>query len=217
VLFDIDGTLVDSNYLHVEAWSRAFSEVQTPVDDWRIHRCIGMDGSKLLETLLGEDENNVGDEARELHSRYYLGMRSRLRPFASARDLLAAVADRGVKVVLATSAPEDELAALRETLKVENTVAEITSSGDVETAKPDPDILLVAMEKAESAASGTVMVGDSIWDMVASTRAGVTCIGVLTGGFSESELRDAGALAVYDDVAALLEQLEDSPLARLWQ
>ena len=217
VLFDIDGTLVDSNYLHVEAWSHAFAEVGAAVDDWRVHRCIGMDSDKLLGALLGDDPEGVGGQAKEFHSRFYAELRPRLKPFPAARELLADLEDRGVAVVLATSAPEDELAALRDTLKVEATITDVTSADDVETAKPEPDVVHSALEKAKAEASASFLVGDTVWDVEASGRAGVACIGVLSGGVSEAELRQAGAVAVYQDVAQLRDELERSPLAALWR
>ena len=215
VLFDIDGTLVDSNFLHVEAWGHAFAEVGRPVDGWRIHRSIGLDSGKLVESLLGADAAELGERAKQLHSDYYKTLQPRLRPFASARELLAELANRGITVVLATSAPEDELAALRETLKVEQSIVGATSADDVETAKPEPDVVHRALERAGSDASSTYFVGDTVWDVIASARAGVACIGVLSGGVSEAELRDAGAVAVFEDVRDLLENLDDSPLAAL--
>jgi HAD superfamily hydrolase (TIGR01509 family) len=215
VLFDVDGTLVDSNYLHVEAWGHAFAEVGRPVDGWRIHRSIGMDSEKLLEDLLGADAAELGKRAKQLHSDYYAELQPRLRPFASARELLAELADRGITVVLATSAPEDELAALRDALKVEESITDVTSADDVQTAKPEPDVVQRALEKAGSAADSTFFVGDTVWDVIASARAGIPCLGVLSGGVSEAELRDAGAIEVYRDVAQLLEILDDSPLANL--
>jgi HAD superfamily hydrolase (TIGR01509 family) len=215
VLFDVDGTLVDSNYLHVEAWGHAFAEIGQPVDGWRIHRSIGMDSEKLLEKLLGADAAELGKGAKQLHSDYYAKLQPRLRPFASARELLSELADRGITVVLATSAPEDELAALREALNVEQAIADVTSADDVQTAKPEPDVVQRALEKAGSASTSTYFVGDTVWDVIASGRAGIPCIGMLSGGVSEAELRDAGAIAVYRDVAQLLEMLDDSPLANL--
>src|SRR5690554_1409937 len=215
VLFDVDGTLVDSNYLHVEAWGHAFADVGCPVDGWRIHRAIGLDSDKLLETLLGSDASRLGEQAKNLHSEYYLKLQPRLRPFASARELLAELDQRGITVVLATSAPEDELAALREALKVEQSLTGVTSADDVETAKPEPDVVQSALEKAGTEKDSTYFVGDTVWDVIASGRAGIRCIGVLSGGVSEAELREAGAIAVYEDVGQLLEKLDDSPLAAL--
>ena len=215
VLFDIDGTLVDSNYLHVQAWSEALDELGHPVDDWRIHRSIGMDSKKLLAALLGEHADQLGEEAKSGHQQRYAELAGRLRPFAGARDLLAAVAGRGVQVVLATSAPPDELRNLLEVLDAGNWTAHVTSGQDVDNAKPDPDIVHVALEKAAVAADLAVMVGDAVWDGQAAQRAGVTFVGLRSGGSSAAELRDAGAVAVYDDAAELLASLEDSPLGRL--
>lgn len=214
-LFDIDGTLVDSNYLHVEAWSHAFAEAGEPVDAWRIHRSIGMDGDALLKSLLGDDVDTVGERAKELHTEYFQTLQPRLRTFAGARELLRELARRGATVVLATSAPEDELAALRGVLDIEDAVAKVTSSADVEVAKPRPDILEAALRKADATAERSVLVGDAVWDVESAHRAGIDCIGVLTGGTSLAELRDAGAVAVYESVDELLRRLDDSPLARL--
>jgi HAD superfamily hydrolase (TIGR01509 family) len=215
ILFDIDGTLVDSNYLHVEAWSHAFFEAGLPVDQWRVHRGIGMDSGKLLEELVPDASDEAIDTARTLNTRYYEELLPRLRAFDGARELLAELAARGATVVLATSAPDNELEQLRALLDVEDSIAHVTSAGDVETAKPEPDILLVALEKAGADATTSFMIGDSVWDMVASGRAGTVGIGVLSGGFSEAELRDAGAIAVYRDVADLFSKLDSSPLGAL--
>jgi HAD superfamily hydrolase (TIGR01509 family) len=215
VLFDIDGTLVDSNYLHIESWERALAALGHPVDSWRIHRAIGMDSSKLLDELLGDEADELGEEATERHSAEYKEMIGRLRPFAGARDLLAELHRRGLTVVLATSAPDDELEILRDVLEVEESVAAITSAGDVGTAKPDPDIIEVALQKAGVPPERAIMVGDAVWDMQAAGRAGVTGIGVLSGGISEDELRRAGAVEVYLDVADLLDRLDDSRISAL--
>jgi HAD superfamily hydrolase (TIGR01509 family) len=215
-LFDIDGTLVDSNYLHVDAWLRAFHAVGRPVDSWQIHRGIGMGSSQLLATLLGDAVDELGDKAEELHSDFYRRSAELLRPFEHARDLVTTVAGHGVKVVLATSAAPDELDRLRSTLDVEEAIAEITSSKDVEEAKPEPEIVEVALERAGVPAERAVFVGDAVWDVVAAKRAGVPTIGLLSGGISAAELLDAGAIAVYDDAAALLRELDASPLATLW-
>jgi HAD superfamily hydrolase (TIGR01509 family) len=209
VLFDIDGTLVDSNYLHVDAWHRALAETGHDVDAWRIHRCIGMDSAKLLETLIGVPEH---EHASELHSRYYKEQTHRLRPFPRARELLRTLDEQGWTVVLATSAPQDELEILRGVLDVDDALAVVTSAADVETAKPEPDIVRVALERAGSDPAGTLLVGDTRWDVEAAGRAGVRTIGVLSGGIARAELEDAGAIAVYADVAELLDRLEDGPL-----
>ncbi|RFA08872.1 HAD family hydrolase [Subtercola boreus] len=215
VLFDIDGTLIDSNYLHVFAWSLALNDVGHRVDDWRIHASIGMDSSKLKDELLGADAERLGEAATDAHSARYADLTGELRPFAGARDLLAACAARGLRVVLATSAPEDELKKLREALDAEDSLHAVTSADDVETAKPEPDVVRVALERAGVDASRAVMVGDTVWDVEAAARAGVSCIGVLSGGIGAAALREAGAVAVYDDVAALLAGFDESPLAAL--
>ena len=213
VLFDIDGTLVDSNYLHVDAWSRAFEDIGRPIEVWRIHRSIGMDGEKLLDALLPEASDDERQKATELHSSHYEGNRARLRPFARGRELLDVLARRALTVVLATSAPEGELKALRATLAIEDAIDVVTSAADVVTAKPAPDIVEVALDRAGTSPVDAIMVGDTVWDVEAAKRAGVDCIGVRSGGVSEDELRTAGAIAVYDDVADLLDHLESSPLA----
>jgi HAD superfamily hydrolase (TIGR01509 family) len=212
VLFDIDGTLVDSNYLHVDAWSRAFAEVGHPVPDWRIHRCIGMDSAKLLEELLGDQQDRYGDDAKERHTTHYERDGERMRSFDKAQDLLREIAGRGLKVVLATSAPPSEFEMLQKVLEIDDAVAEFTTAGDVSTAKPAPDVVQVALEKSGVGPEAAVMIGDTVWDVEAAGRAGVRAIGVLSGGVSEAELRGAGAVAVYDDVAALLRELDESPL-----
>jgi HAD superfamily hydrolase (TIGR01549 family) len=214
VLFDIDGTLVDSNYLHVDTWDRGFAEAGIPVSAWRIHRSIGMDSKKLLESLAGDAPEEASSRAKELHSGYYKDAADRLRSFDGAQDLLRAVDALGVKVVLATSAPEDELEILRRVLDVDDAVAAATSAGDVETAKPEPDVLHVALRKVGVEAGDALFVGDTVWDAEAARRAGVDMVGVLSGGVSERELRDAGALAVFEDVADLLGRLDESPIGQ---
>ena len=213
VLFDIDGTLVDSNYLHIDAWDRAFASVGHPVDVWRIHRAIGMDSGKLLERLLGDDAHEVGDAAKDEHSRLYLAETDRLRAISGARDLLHELSAKGYRVVLATSAPQDELDILLSVLDLGESVDAVTSSEDVGTAKPDPDIIGVALDKAGVPAERAVMVGDSVWDIAAAQRAGVRSIGLLSGGFGREEVLSAGAAAVYDDVDDLHRNLGSSPVA----
>jgi len=217
VLFDIDGTLVDSNYAHVDAWSKAFADIGHPVDSWRVHRAIGMDSSLLLSALLGDEVAEArGDEAKERHSAHYLPHGDTdLHVFDGVPELLAEIARRGHRVVLATSAPEEELTVLRGLLDVEGALWAVTSSEDADTAKPDPGIVDGALEKAGVDAAHAVMVGDARWDVEAAGRAGVTCVGVLTGGLSRAELEEAGAAEVWDDVAALLAGLDGSVIGRL--
>jgi HAD superfamily hydrolase (TIGR01509 family) len=215
VLFDIDGTLVDSNYLHVAAWTRAFADIDIPVDAWRIHRSIGMDGTTLVATLAAGADDDARARAKELHSRYYKETASLLRPLPGARGLLQAVEKLGVQPVLATSAPEDELAILRDVLDCDHLVSAMTSSEDVDTAKPRPDIINVALDRAGVKAQHAVFVGDAVWDVEACKRAGVVTIALLSGGVSKCELEEAGAHQVFDDALHLCQHLDDTPIAAL--
>jgi HAD superfamily hydrolase (TIGR01509 family) len=215
VLFDIDGTLVDSNYLHVHAWYRAFSEVGVSVEAWRIHRSIGMDGDKLLNTLAGDADDSTQERANDLHSRYYKETSSMLRPLPGARELLQAVEELGLQVVLATSAPEDELDILREVLESDDLLSAATSSEDVETAKPQPDIVEVALQRAGVEAGQAVFVGDAVWDIEACERAGVAAIALLSGGSSRGELESAGAEDVFDNAQDLCEHIDETRIAKL--
>jgi HAD superfamily hydrolase (TIGR01509 family) len=215
VLFDVDGTLVDSNYLHIHAWQRAFADMDIPVEAWRIHRSIGVDGSKLVDSLSNGAADDVQDELTELHSKYYAETTHLLRALPGAREVLERIASLGLQVVLATSAPEDELATLREVLDREDLISTATSSGDVDTAKPEPDIVQIALERAGVPADRAVFVGDAVWDAEASTRAGVRIIGVLSGGVSRGELEEAGASAVFENAADLCDNLDDSPIGDL--
>jgi HAD superfamily hydrolase (TIGR01509 family) len=215
VLFDIDGTLVDSNYLHIDTWDRAFTEAAHPVENWRIHRAIGMDSAELLKALLGDDPAGVGDGAKELHGEYYTAEAARLRPFDGAAELLRALVARGIAVVLATSAPEDELKILLRVLDLKEGEVATTSSSDVGTAKPEPGIIQAALAKAGVTPERAVMVGDTIWDVIAAKRAGVATVGVRSGGVAEEELTGAGAIEVHDGPRALLEGGAETVLGRL--
>ncbi|MGK2883156.1 MAG: HAD family hydrolase [Mycobacterium sp.] len=215
VLFDIDGTLVDSNYLHVHAWYRAFSELRIPVQSWQIHRSIGMDGKKLLETLAPTADEDTRGQLKDLHTKYYQETTSLLSPLPGARDILDRIDSLGLQVVLATSAPEDELATLRAVLDRDDLVSTVTSAEDVETAKPEPDIVEIALARAEVTSERAVFIGDAVWDVKASVTAGVTCIGLLSGGYSRSELEQAGAAMVFDNALDLCAHLADSPVQRL--
>lgn len=215
VLFDIDGTLVDSNYLHVHAWARAFNDVGIAAESWRIHRSIGMDGSTLVKTLAGDTDDDTKDRLKDLHSRYYKELTPLLRVLPGGRDVLEKVAAMGLQVVLATSAPDDELSILRKVLDRDDVVSELTSSADVDTAKPQPDIIQVALDRAGVTAQRAVFVGDSVWDTEACRRAGVTSIGVLSGGVSREELTAGGARVVFEDTRELTEHINDTPIADL--
>lgn len=207
VLFDVDGTLVDSNYLHVHAWVQACADAGRPVDAWRVHRRIGMGSGRLLRELLGDDTGDLADRVKQEHTARYADLAGLLRPFDGARELVQALADRDARVVLATSAAPEEVERLREVLGVDDLV-QVTASQDVDEAKPEPELVEVALERAGVPADRAVFVGDSVWDVQAAVRAGVPCVAVLSGGTSAAELTEAGAVAVHDDVAVLLRDLE---------
>ncbi|HWR85571.1 MAG TPA: HAD family hydrolase [Rhodoglobus sp.] len=209
VLFDIDGTLVDSNYLHVDAWAEGFRQAGVTVPSWRIHRMIGADSSQLLEELAGDQPEEVQQRAKAINTETYQQLIPKLRVLPGAREIVAELTSRGIRVVLATSAPEEELGALLEVLDLDESQIEVTGAQDVETAKPEPDIIAVALERGGVDASEAIMVGDAIWDAIAAKRAGVRTIGVLSGGTGPDELREAGAIAVYNDVSHLLDHLDE--------
>jgi HAD superfamily hydrolase (TIGR01509 family) len=217
VLFDVDGTLVDSNYLHVNAWQRAFDAEGIQVAAWRIHRGIGMDGSMLVRTLSGDAPADVQDRLSEAHSRYYRDLAPLLAALPGARTLPRRVADLGLQVVLASSAPDDELELLRKVLDCDDVVAVTTSSHDVDTAKPAPGILQVALDRAGVTADRAVFVGDAVWDAKAAAQAELPCIGLLSGGISGAELQTAGASAIFAGPQDLLENLDSTRIAALAQ
>jgi HAD superfamily hydrolase (TIGR01509 family) len=208
VLFDVDGTLVDSNYLHVYAWQRAFHEAGIPVETWRIHRRIGMDGTLLVRTFSGRAGADTEARIKDLHSRYYRQTAALLTPLPGARQLLHRISELGLQVVLATSAPDDELALLRQVLDCDDVISEFTSAHDVDTAKPEPEIIEVALDRAGVPTDRAVFVGDAVWDIEACNRAGVSAIGLLSGGVGRTELQTAGAAEIFENPADLLEKLD---------
>jgi HAD superfamily hydrolase (TIGR01509 family) len=209
ILFDIDGTLVDSNYVHIVAWMHGFRSAGCRIEAWRIHEAIGMDSSKLLERLLGAQAATLGDRVKTEHSRRYAELAPLVQPFDGALPLLRAVAGRGIKVVLATSAPPAELTKLRELLDVEDAVDSVTNAEDVTTAKPAPDIVQVALERAGVSPTEAIFVGDTVWDVRAANEAGVACIAVTSGGVHEAVLRHEGAACVYAGVHELLDHFHE--------
>ena len=212
-ILDIDGTLVDTNYQHALAWYRAFREHDHTVPIWRIHRHIGMGGDKLVESLLGEDvERDHGDALRDAEKPRYQEMIDEVVPFEGARGLIEDLKAAGHTVVLASSAKEDEVDHYLDLLDARDLADAWTHSGDVEETKPAPDLVQSALEKAGGDRGDAVMIGDTPWDVEAAGDAGVRTIAVLTGGFGEEELRDAGAIAVYASIAELRDGLSDTPL-----
>ena len=210
VLFDVDGTLVDTVYQHVLAWWEAFEEAGHEVSGFDIHRAIGRGSEDLVETLLGRTD----DAVVEGHSRNWGRLRERCHAFHDVPELLRRCRDAGLKVVLCTSGEGPDLDFFVEAIGGDEPVHAIVSSEDVGPSKPAPDIVEKALEAAGVGADRAVMVGDTVYDVVAAKRAGVACIGVLCGGIGEAELREAGAVAVYGNPAELLSSYDDSPLAR---
>ncbi|MFD6262451.1 HAD family hydrolase [Micromonospora chalcea] len=216
VLFDVDGTLVDTTYLHTVSWWEALRQADHRVPMARIHRSIGMGSDKLLDHLLGAERDRDADgRLRDAHDALYGEYWERLTPLPGARELLRACAERGLRVVLATSAAEHEVAALRAALDVDDVIDSVTSSADAQESKPAPDILVAALEQSGLAAERVVFVGDSVWDVAAAGKLDIPCIGLTCGGTGRAELAGAGAVAVYDDPAALLDVLSDSAVASL--
>jgi HAD superfamily hydrolase (TIGR01509 family) len=214
-LFDVDGTLVDTNYLHAVTWWEAFAQAGHVVPMAEIHRAIGMGSGLMLDKLLPQDRDK-GDDAdiRAAHSALYATYRSRLRPLPGAADLLRVCKRQGLAVVLASSADEPEFNMLRAVLDAEDAIDAATFSGDVEASKPAPDLVQVALEKAGVPAGEAVFTGDTVWDVQACQKAGVPCIGLLSGGISRDELTSAGAAEVYPGPGDLLASLGESLLAR---
>jgi HAD superfamily hydrolase (TIGR01493 family) len=215
VLFDMDGTLVDSNYLHVHAWCRAFNEVGIAVEAWRIHRSIGMDGARLLESLSGDADETLQKRAKDLHLRYLKQESSLMRPLPGSRTLLERIRGLGLQVILASSASEDELSLSRAVLDSDDLVSAATSSKDADVAKPEPTIIEVALDRAGVGADHAVYVGDAVWDVIACRNAGVPSIGLLSGGVSRAELEKAGAEDVFDNPRDLCEHLDSTRIGAL--
>ena len=210
-ILDVDGTLVDSNYQHALAWYRAFRDHGLSPPMWRIHRHIGMGGDQLVGAVAGRDvERRLGDSVREAEKRRYGELIGEVQPFEGAHDLIGELHERGHPVVLASSASPDEAEHYIDLLEARDLLEAYTTSGDVERTKPEPDLVVAAMRQAGELSA--VMVGDSTWDIAAASRADVKTIAVLTGGFSEAELQNAGAVAVYESIVDLREGLAQTPL-----
>ncbi|MFF4536856.1 HAD family hydrolase [Streptomyces aureus] len=210
-IFDVDGTLVDTNHLHVVTWWEAFRQAGHRVPMRAVHRAVGLGGDDLVEHLLGEDRDR-GEDGRLMaaHSALYATYFDRLTALEGAGDLLRALAGRGWEIVLATSAGDAELAALRAAIDADDVILGAASADDVGSGKPAPDPVALARDLAGVPSGRAVFVGDTVWDMEAGTRDGVTCVAVLSGGIPRADLEAAGADAVYEDVADLLEHLGGS-------
>jgi HAD superfamily hydrolase (TIGR01509 family) len=213
VILDIDGTLVDTNYQHALAWQRALRQFGAVVPAWTIHRHIGMGGDQLVAAVGGEElERRHGDAIRTAEGERYGQLIDEVEPLPGARALLVALRERGTTTVLASSAKADEVDAYLDLLEAHELVDGWTTSADVEATKPEPDLVRAALDKA--GADEAILVGDSVWDCEAAARAGIPTVGVLTGGFARAELLDAGAVAVYESAAELVDHLDDAPFDR---
>lgn len=212
ILFDVDGTLVDTTYLHAVAWWQALRRFGHDVPMAEVHRAVGMGSDMLLEHLLGDAaEDGIADAHDDAFQPWW----QQLRPLPGAADLLQTCAGRGLAVVLASSAKEKELATLRRVIDADDVITAATSSDDAKRSKPAPDILRAALERSGVSARRCVFVGDSVWDVEAAARLDIACIGLTCGGTSAGELRSRGAVATYEDPAALLNNLATSPIAGL--
>ncbi|HEU5251791.1 MAG TPA: HAD family hydrolase [Solirubrobacterales bacterium] len=202
-ILDVDGTLVDTNYHHAMAWHRALHAHGHRVQMWKVHRHIGMGGDQILEALIGaEAEAEQGDAIREAETEAYGELIGEVEPMEGARELIARLGEEGATVILASSAKEEELDHYLDLLDARELVDGWTTAADVEATKPAPDLVQAAIEKA-GGEDPAVMVGDSVWDVKAATAAGLATLAVLTGGFSEAELREAGASQVVESIADL--------------
>ncbi|HLB76796.1 MAG TPA: HAD family hydrolase [Candidatus Dormibacteraeota bacterium] len=211
-LFDLDGTLVDSVYQHVLAWREVLEQVGINLSVWRIHRRIGMSGGLFVNALLRETDRPVTAEEiarlRELHVKSYLSRIAQIRPLPGARELLARFAQQGVRWAIATSGNGRTAQPMVDMLDVPKGTIVITRD-DVERAKPDPDLFLAAAERLGVPIEESMVVGDSVWDLLAAQRARALGIGVLSGGYGREELELAGAYRVYEDPADLLRHLDE--------
>jgi HAD superfamily hydrolase (TIGR01549 family) len=213
VLLDLDGTLVDTNYHHGIAWYRAFRAHGIVLPLWQIHRHVGMGGDLMVPALIGDARDaESGDALRKAHGARYDELVEEVSALEGAHELLQALHDDGLEIVLASSSQGKYLDRYLELLDARGLIDAATTADDVETSKPAPDLLEAAKEKADSRA--LAMVGDSPWDIESARRAQLPCIALLTGGYSERELLDAGAEIVFESLPELRERLSETSLRR---
>jgi HAD superfamily hydrolase (TIGR01549 family) len=210
-IFDVDGTLVDSNYQHALAWFRAFRRYDISLPLWQLHRGIGMGGDLYVSHLAGDRvEREHGDDLREAWVEEFDTMIDEIRPFAGTKALLAEVKKRGFRLVLASSGKSRHVETFLDLFGGRELADAWTTSDDAEISKPAPDIVQAALDRVRGAAG--VMIGDSTWDCIAAGKLDVPTLAVRTGGFSTEELGEAGAVGVYDSLEKLLSDLDNTPL-----
>ena len=211
-IFDVDGTLVDTNYHHALAWYRAFRRFDLTRPLWRIHRGIGMGGDLFVPALVGEEvEREHGDALRDAWIEEFDALIGEVQPFESAHALLQEVKDRGFALVLASSGKSKHVEAFLDLVDGRSLADAWTTSDDVENSKPEPDLVQTALSKVDGASG--VMIGDSTFDCLAAGKIGIPTIAVRTGGFSVEELQEAGAAQVFDSLGELRERLDETALA----
>jgi len=210
-VLDVDGTLVDTNYHHALAWFRAFRAERIVLPMWRLHRHVGMGGDKFVSAVAGDEvEERLGDHLRDAWEKRFDELIDETEPLAGARELIEELKRRGHPVVLASSAIERHVDAFLDRLDARELADGWTTKDDVEASKPDPDLVEAALAKAGT--RDAVLIGDTPWDVEAARKAGIETICVVTGGFSRQELEEAGATAVYESLAALREDLDETAL-----
>jgi HAD superfamily hydrolase (TIGR01549 family) len=211
-IVDVDGTLVDTNYQHVLAWSRAFARVGIVLPAWQIHRHLGMGGDRLVEAVAGSTVERLhGADVRAIWAEEYQSFLYEVRPFEGAGELLDEIRRRGFKVVLASSAPTQQVQHYLDILDAYDRMDAWTSADDVDTTKPEPELLRLALDKVGG--SRGVAVGDTPYDVESAGRLDLPAIALRTGGFSTDELTDAGAVQVFDSLSDLRDRLDMTELA----
>jgi HAD superfamily hydrolase (TIGR01509 family) len=204
VVLDVDGTLMDTNYLHTEAWARAFERAGHRVPRVKLHKEIGKGAGLLIHEFV-DDEETV-EEIQNLHSEVYQELQEYGHPLPGAKELISSLKERGYEVWFVTSAKDEELEHHMQELGADGNIDGVVNSSAVENPKPAPDIFEEALRRAGATADETVAVGDALWDVEAAREAGIRTVAVLSGGaFDEEDLKEAGAVDVYEDCAALLD------------
>ncbi len=216
VLFDVDGTLIDSSYIHTISWWGAFRQYGYDIPMASIHHFVGMGGDRLVDSLLPSDRDRDADrDIMSSHGALYASHWPALRAFDGAKDLLAQCHAGGLAVALASSARKKDLQVMKATLDADAFIDGATSANDAKESKPAPDILVAALEAVGLEAGNAVFVGDAVWDMKAAAALGIPSVGVTCGGISAAKLRDAGAIEIYEGPRDLLDNLTTSAIGRL--